>query len=86
MTAIIEAPGHVETQKTERRDLFIREQIMTAFQESGYHRLCRVNCDVDDGFVDLGGIVSTFHLKQVAQSLVMRISQVRGIRNAIHVA
>lgn len=64
----------------------IREQVMTAFQESGYHRLCRVNCDVYDGIVNLDGQVSTFHLKQIAQSIVMRINQVRGIRNAIHVA
>lgn len=67
-------------------DLLIREQIMTAFQESGYHRLCRVRCQVDDGIVDLEGQVSTFHLKQVAQVLALRHGQVRRVHNNIQVA
>ena len=86
MTATIELRRTFQTQDPDENDLLIRERVMTAFQDSGYHRLCRISCHVYDGVVDLGGQVSSFHLKQVAQSLVLRIKQVRAVRNAIHVA
>lgn len=67
----------------EDRDLRIREQVLTAFQESGYHRLCRLTCLVFGGAVLLKGRVSAFYLKQLAQTLAMQTADVRAVQNEI---
>lgn len=75
-----------ETPSMAPRELEIRECVMTAFQESGYHRLCQVRCHVQGDVVELGGHVSSFHLKQVAQTLAMQACHGWRIRNEICVS
>jgi hypothetical protein len=43
-------------------------------------------CDVLDGVVELTGSVPSFYVKQLAQTAVLRIEQIRGIKNLLRVA
>jgi hypothetical protein len=52
---------------------------------SGHRPLCTLRCDVRGGVVFLSGVLPTFYLKQVAQTLVLRLEQVRGVKNLVEV-
>lgn len=53
--------------------------------ESGYAELRRVRCDLEGGRLTLDGQVSTFHLKQLAQTIAAKVPSVRDIVNRIEV-
>jgi hypothetical protein len=44
-----------------------------------------VQCQVIDGVVFLRGVVPSFHLKQVAQAVILRLPEVQGVQNALEV-
>lgn len=64
----------------------IREKTMGLLRNSGYSSLARLNCQVADGEIVLMGRVPTFYLKQMAQTIVMRSQNEKGIRNEVRVA
>ena len=68
-----------------QRDRSIGEHVGKALVESGYVDLRSIQCQVSDGFVKLTGCVSSFYVKQIAQTAVMRLQQVRGIENQLRV-
>jgi osmotically-inducible protein OsmY len=68
------------------RDRSIREKVDRALQESGYAPLRRIECEVSDGVVELTGSVPSFYVKQLAQTAILRLEQIRGIRNHLRVA
>ncbi len=45
-----------------------------------------IQCDVFDGVVELTGNVPSFYIKQLAQTTVLRLEQIRGINNRLRVA
>jgi hypothetical protein len=51
-----------------------------------YLALQRVSCECRDGVLVLRGRLPTYHLKQVAQTLVVGIDGVRRIDNQVEVA
>ncbi len=53
---------------------------------SGYHHLQQISCEFHDGVLTLRGLVPTFHLKQVAQTLIRRLEGVGEINNRLAVA
>lgn len=54
-------------------------------RRSGYLALRDITCDEQQGLLCLRGRVSSYYLKQVAQSVVADVEGVRGIINQIEV-
>jgi osmotically-inducible protein OsmY len=59
--------------------------VRAALRSSGYRPLWDLRCQVSDGVVTLSGVVPSYHLKQLAQTVVLRLHQVRGLRNRAEV-
>ncbi len=53
--------------------------------ESGYADLRRLRCDCHDGVISIRGRLPSFFLKQMAQTLVARLTGVRRVNNQIKV-
>jgi osmotically-inducible protein OsmY len=64
----------------------LRSAVLAALRGSGYRSLWNVDCQVQDGLVILSGAVPSFYLKQVAQSLILRLDRVKEVRNTVRVA
>ena len=77
-------------QEWERRDsgekAAIEAEAQSRLQMSGYPQLRNASCEFHEGVLTLRGQVSTFHLKQVAQTLVRRLEGVGEINNRLEVA
>ncbi len=58
---------------------------MRQLRKSNYHQLTRVDCDFHAGVLTLRGTVSSYYLKQIAQSRVRRIPGVESIVNRLQV-
>ncbi len=71
--------------KQTERPAPLRDAVITALRGSGYRLLGNLECEVHEGRVTLKGIVPSFYLKQVAQTIAMRIEQVREVHNGIAV-
>jgi osmotically-inducible protein OsmY len=67
-------------------DRSIREKVSRVLRESGYAPLRGIHCDVSDGVVELTGSVPSFYVKQLAQTAVLRLEQIRGVNNLLRVA
>jgi osmotically-inducible protein OsmY len=67
-------------------DRAIRESVNQVLQQSGYASLRCIQCDVSDGVVELTGNVPSFYVKQLAQTAVLRLEQIRGVKNLLRVA
>jgi BON domain len=52
---------------------------------SPYREVQKLHCTLSNGVILLRGQVSTFYMKQVAQSLLMKIEGVSRIVNSVHV-
>jgi osmotically-inducible protein OsmY len=72
--------------RSKSQDGSIREKVNRVLQETGYAPLRCIQCDVSDGVVELTGSVPSFYIKQLAQTAVLRLEQIRGIRNCLRVA
>ncbi len=68
-----------------RTSSWIQEQIQQQLRTSPYRELSGVNCRVYRGVALLEGAVSSFYLKQIAQTLARRVPGVQRIMNQIHV-
>ena len=74
--------GVVET--TERvDDERLKRRVISTLRASGYLPLSRIECRVTAGVVELFGCVPNFFLKQMAQSAVQRLGNVKEIRNEV---
>jgi len=62
------------------------ETIEQQLAATGYTALRRIKCQVDDGVVELRGSVPSYYLKQVAQTAVLRLSDIRQVHNRLEVA
>lgn len=56
------------------------------FERSGYAELQAVSCHYHEGILTLRGQVSSYYLKQVAQTIAMRAAGVDELHNQIRVA
>jgi hypothetical protein len=54
-------------------------------RSSGHRPLSSLRCEVRHGVIFLSGVLPTYYLKQMAQSLLLRLEQVRGVRNLVEV-
>lgn len=64
---------------------WIQEQIQQQLCASPYRELATVDCRVFRGVAFLDGAVSSFYLKQIAQSVARRVPGVQRILNQVHV-
>jgi hypothetical protein len=70
--------------QSERSDL-LHDAVIAALRSSGFRFLRNVECKVLDDLVILTGVLPSFYLKQVAQTIAMGIDQVREVRNMVEV-
>lgn len=85
MTATLISTLNEPLPRTSDYDRFLEESALLTLKACGYSELTRIGCRVDDGTVELMGSVPSFFLKQMAQTLVLRLD-VKGVRNDIQVS
>lgn len=56
------------------------------FQACPYHAIRYLKCEFRDGVLTIHGRLPSYHLKQVAQSMVLNLDGVDRIRNLTEVA
>jgi hypothetical protein len=70
----------------QQRTVSIRATLVSVLRASGYRSLWNLGCDVnEDGVVTITGILPSYHLKQMAQTAILRVAQVRQVRNLVEV-
>ena len=66
-------------------DYSLRETVIQGLRRSGYSPLSNIKIEVVDGVVAVFGVVPSFYLKQMAQTIILRIGQAKAIRNNLKV-
>jgi len=61
------------------------ELLRISFEQLGYQQLNNVDCQVEGNVLVLTGKLKSFYLKQVAQTVAMKIPGVASVRNQIEV-
>lgn len=69
-----------------REDEHLCERVRRVLQAPGYHQLRHVQVSAHDGTVVLQGRVGSYYLKQVAQTQVLGLADVRSVQNKLIVA
>lgn len=69
-----------------KKILAVQAEAQSRLQGSGYYELHHVSCDFHEGVLSLRGRVSSFYLKQLAQTLVRELDGVEEINNRLEVA
>lgn len=64
----------------------LQQQLRESFEQLGYPQLQAIKCSVKDGTVRLTGRLDSFYLKQVAQSVAMKIAGPHFVENQIEVS
>jgi osmotically-inducible protein OsmY len=67
-------------------DAMVASKARQLLDQSNYLALRRLHCEFHDGQLVLLGRVPTYYLKQMAQTLVRQLPQVRQIENRVDVA
>ena len=65
------------------QDRHIRMAVLTALQSSHHRPLWNLRCEVREGVVFLLGIVPSFFLKQVSQEVLLRLEEIKEVRNLV---
>src|SRR5450631_3045140 len=52
---------------------------------NGYTALRRLRCEVTDGVVIVHGVVASYYLKQMVQTIVQRVDGIQGVMNLVEV-
>ncbi len=63
----------------------ICELAVRRLEDKQYPQLRRIHCDYHEGVMTLRGVVSSFHLKQVAQAALVGLDGVEEIANRLEV-
>jgi osmotically-inducible protein OsmY len=66
-------------------DQRIEDAIQAALAASGYPAIGALKCEVVEGTIVLSGTVSSFYLKQLAQSVVLRLEAAQFLHNRVEV-
>ena len=67
------------------RDNSIWDAAIAALRSSGYRVLWGISCEVREGVVFLTGEVPSFYLKQMAQTVILGQTRVKGVKNRVEV-
>ena len=63
----------------------VQAKAQSRLRQSGYHQLQLISCEFHEGVLTLRGRVSTFYLKQVAQTLINQLDGVGEVNNRLEV-
>jgi osmotically-inducible protein OsmY len=63
----------------------VRADVLQTLRRSGYPPLRNVECEVKGQTIVLHGVVPTYHLKQLVQTLALKVDEVRTVQNLIEV-
>ena len=63
----------------------LRNRVVQSLEATGYLDFRQIECRIDDGVVHLTGVVPSFHLKQLAQAAIIKLSEVRAVQNDLRV-
>ena len=63
----------------------LRTAASALLRSSGYAGLRRLRCEVTDAEVVVHGVLPSYHLKQMAQAVLLRLDGVRGVKNLVEV-
>jgi osmotically-inducible protein OsmY len=80
------ATAHVSiAESSPGQDDLLLEAALQALQASGYLLQRYVRCEVEDGVVVVSGVVPSFYLKQMVQSVLLNLRGVRAVQNEVEV-
>ena len=65
--------------------LSLEDRVRISFEQLGYPQLNAIKCIAEGDQMLLTGVLNSFYLKQVAQSVAVKIPGVRDVRNEIEV-
>ena len=68
-----------------KRKEAIRAMVESQMRHSGYYELHHISCSFHEGVLILRGCVSSYYLKQLAQSLVCQVPGVEEVNNRLEV-
>lgn len=68
------------------RDACLQAAARGALRSSPYRPLWNLPCKVTEGMVVVSGIVPSFYLKQMAQTLLLALDGIRGVQNLLVVS
>lgn len=60
---------------------YVLDHARRVLQESPYPELRQLTCDYENGVLTINGEVTTFHVKQLAQTAVQQLDGVEQVRN-----
>jgi osmotically-inducible protein OsmY len=63
----------------------LRETVYQRLRCSGYSSLSNIKIEVADGVVAVFGVVPSFFLKQMAQTIILKTGQAKAIKNNLQV-
>jgi osmotically-inducible protein OsmY len=87
MKSIVESPAEAQRghqPKVTQEDL-IRAAVSDALSESEYLPISRLEFDVFEGVVVLTGVLPSFHMKQIAQEIILKLDIVSRVENMVEV-
>lgn len=63
----------------------LRSAAMKLLQSSGYAALRRLQCEVTEGVAIVHGVVTSYFLKQMAQTLIQQLHGIHRVTNSVEV-
>lgn len=79
------APPTVDSPRAMTRDERLQNSVISELHASAYRPIQTIECHVHEDLVILSGRVPSFYIKQVAQTVVMKIAGVKSIENRLRV-
>ena len=80
------SPSHGGQQfRLEPDDDGLRIAVLKLLQSSSYTTLRRLRCEVMDAVVIVHGVLPSYYLKQVAQTIVLRLEGIEGVMILVEV-
>ena len=63
----------------------LRTAALKLLQSSGFAAVRRLRCEVTGAVVIVHGVVPSYYLKQMAQTAILRLDGIRGVKNLVEV-
>ena len=59
----------------------VLQRLRSVLRESPYQEIRNLDCEFNEGILTLNGVLTTFYMKQLAQTAVNRLEGVEQVRN-----
>ena len=77
--------AHPASSSRRLEDDGLRSAALARLRSSGYAGLRRLRCEVTDAVVIVRGTLPSYYLKQMAQSVILRLDGIRSVKNLVEV-